>query len=165
MSLFKTKSSSDQQWSSRFSANHFLLLLTSTSTSTSKQTPRRRFPDGKKNFIVATSLVIFSMLLTASAERLPHQGEEEVQVPGQVEDDWLKSEKDVRMLEKIISNLYGRENPFNLLAKRNGGGGGGKHHNNAAKLEKQFAKRNAYKENTDIGLIRQHEGKNKFMKI
>lgn len=34
-----------------------------------------------------------------------------------VEEDWLRSEKDVRTIENIISNLYGKENPFNLLVK------------------------------------------------
>ena len=163
MSLFNSKSSDLPQSSTCFSASHRNLLLLLTSKLT--QTPRRRCPNLKKTFLVASSLIfLLSICLTASAERLPRQGDDEAQ--GQAEEDWLRSEKDVRMLEKIISNLYGQENPFNLLAKRSGVSGGGKHHN-SARPEKRFAKQHAsqmYKETPDFGLIRQHEGKKTLLR-
>jgi hypothetical protein len=73
----------------------------------------------------------------------------------------VRSERDVKVLEKIISNLYGRENPFNLLTKRHGPAAAGTDSKKSVKkLEKRFAKHlsQLYKDGTDIGLIRHHEG-------
>jgi len=110
---------------------------------------RRRLSPAAKTFVASASLfVLATFLMTPSYGMGIRQGDYEAQ--SRAVDEWVKS--DVRTLEKIISNLYGRENPFNLLSKR---GGVAKHSANAAsKFEKRFTKHDS-----QIALLKPHNGK------
>ena len=123
---------------------------------------RSRLSPAAKTFVVSASFfVVATFLMTPSYGMQIRQATD-----NRAEEEWLKSsEREVRTLDKIISNLYGRENPFNLLTKRGGGVGAAKHSSasNAAaanKLEKRFAKHlnQLAKDGAEIGLLRSNDG-------
>ena len=129
-----------------------------------RNTCSRRSPlsPAAKTFVVSASFfVVATFLMTPSYGMQTRQATD-----NRAEEEWLKSsEREVRTLDKIISNLYGRENPFNLLTKRGGGVGAAKHSSasNAAaanKLEKRFAKHlnQLAKDGAEIGLLRSNDG-------
>ena len=129
--------------------------------SSSSKSLRRSFACQNPSKTLAISFLFFAILFPGNCK-----GSREVQTT-RAEEDWLKSEKDVGTLEKIISNLYGRENPFNLLTKRSGipapASSGSKpiQHNSIAKLEKRYVKHmnQLYKDSVDFNLLRPHDGK------
>ena len=127
----------------------------------SSKSLRRSFACRNPSKTLAIYFLFFAILFPGNCK-----GSREVQT-ARVEEDWLKSEKDVGTLEKIISNLYGRENPFNLLTKRSGipppasSGSKPSQHNSIAKLEKRYVKHmnQLYKDSVDFNLLRPHDGK------
>ena len=130
---------------------------------------RRSGPTLTSVFGVTASMLIFSALLMAPTNGLRTARRTEEEVQDRTEEDWLKSEKDVKTLERIISNLYGQENPFNLLSKRSGSGTGTSgpaagSKKTANKLEKRFAKHlgQLYQDGADFGLFKHPEGWSTF---
>ena len=123
------------------------------------------FLSSEKTILVVTSSCLLFCLLLLPDVVAAGVDRDEV---SRVEEDWLRSERDVRTIEKIISNLYGQENPFNLLVKHSVAGKRQQQRRTLQqrqpeallpkfleKMEKRFVKHaHAHEDSLDLSLLR-----------
>ena len=123
------------------------------------------FLSSEKTILVVTSSCLLFCLLLLPDVVAAGVDRDEV---SRVEEDWLRSERDVRTIEKIISNLYGQENPFNLLVKHSVAGKRQQQRRTPLqqrqqealpkfleKMEKRFVKHaHAHEDSLDLSLLR-----------